>query len=375
MKYVGENKYYNQDVIISNKNNVYNSNKNCNNQVEVEENCTMPLNNCNDNYNCNYQHEEGNCKPHNDDCNCNNNHNDDCNCKPHHDDCNCNHHQDDCNCNHHYDDCYDDFCNIPDTDNCCTGIHCKINPSALKCICTYLDIIYSECNALGTPILIPIVAENSTGNTITEKYKPCSKCCHPCPVDDSSVFTIEKMNVCISNLTLTTPPDASDILVNGTPVISVTPQPDGSYTALISPSLNNELCSKRCLGTNVSVLLNSIGGWSFLAKYELCGKVTTTEGICKFAITIESLNTVPVTTEDMSTFVCSKICLPSSKDDDTPYLKIKFNGNAQLLNPSLSIVNDELQLDATLLLNPCSKLEMIENTKVCLNGMIRNNNK
>lgn len=333
MKYVSDKGFYNKDISISNNNSVY---------------CT------NGAYNSNIIMQGKDCENH--DCQVSGNE--------------CNNHDNKpiCTDKKHDDLCYDEpFCTIAPKDNCCKVCEHQLDPSKLKTVCTYLDIIYDEGKAIGTPIIDSAVVESADGNTVKEQYKPCDKnCCIPCNVDENSVYTIERMQVKVKRIKLSTEPSENQILINGLPALDVELQGDGSLVVMIDPALDDEACNNKCLGTKASVLLNALGGWELLLSYELCGRVTTTEGTCKFAVTFDTLTNVPYTT----TFVATEVCIPDLDEDSTPYMNVKFKTEAQIINPSLAIVNGDLELSTTLLINPYAKLEIIKNAKVCLHATV-----
>lgn len=305
--------------------------------------------------------------------NCNQPYQENCN-QPHQGNCNqvsCN--DQCCNENHPKNNC-DEEC--PVEDNCCTGgscpnSSCVYNPSKAKCICTYLDVVYDEKNAVGSTVLNPITT-NATDYLINAKYEANNGCCTPCTIDETSVFTIESAKVTIKSFLLNNQVITPNlVLVDGLPVLSITPVGNG-YTAIVDPAVIDNKCSCQNLGSKASVLLTDIGPWNYIAKYDLCGKVTTGGNTCKFHITIENLPTVPGTIVDLSTFVAPEVCLPPQKQGQPINLDIQFLGIGQIINPTLTFVQatQSVVLTATLMLNAQANLRIMENTKVCFNAML-----
>ncbi len=352
MKYVSQNGYSRQNLVVSDNNAYVSENtSNCNNNCET--NCVTSCNiNHNDNcdYICNTNHEQ----------NCNNNCNTNCNtnCNINHNS-NCEDHNYDCDTNNKHEDkfVYVDLCDKQQS--------CSSNNTNQTSICTYLDIICDECDAVGTPLIIPVEYIDSAESIIHQQYKSCSDCCHTCVVDESSIYTIEKMGVNIKSISLVNDPLKEQILINGIPALSVTAQKDGSYIALL-PLFNNEGCYNKS-----SVVFNNLGDWNILVEYSLFGVVTTQEGNCKFDISFENSTILPLETDSTSTFICPEISIANVDENSTPYMRFKFFATAQLVSPILKVVEGKLQFNSTLLVNPIAKLEVIKNAKVCLNTIIK----
>lgn len=288
-----------------------------------------------------------------------------------------NHHNEDDNCNkgcNKKDDGWD--CTSPD--KCCIGDTCVYDPTKVKCVCSYMDIIFSEDTVSGSPLFFNLDTGTGSGYTIKAEYKSLdSLCCIPCTIDTSSQFDIESIKVTIKSFVLSGPVQANSVLVNGTPIVSSLDE--NSLIANIPTTFLDENCSYCDKGTKVSILLNSLQSWNFIAKIDICGKVTTNSTTCKFKIFFT--NDVPdgsINVNSPSTFVAPEICLPNSNEYSPIILDVRFSASSQLIAPSLSAILSDpadptsivLTLTGNLILNPSANMQIIQNTKVCFNAMI-----
>lgn len=295
------------------------------------------------------------------------------------------HSQEKCSCQHNP----GDNCHIPNpdqdnwscgmTDKCCAGDTCSYDPSKAKCVCTYMDIIFSEDKASGSTLFDLINTGIGTNYTITTEYKSLDpNCCTPCLIDTTSIFTIESESVTIKNFTFTGAIAPTDILINGIPVLSATATNNG-ITALIDPSIIDANCAKCNKGTKAAILLNALQPWSFIAKIELCGKVTTNGTTCRFKISIENKPTTPEILPSPSTFVAPEVCLPNVTDGKPIVLDINFDAFSQIINPVITAIHTDpadltspivVTLTGNVMINTNADLQIMKNTKVCFNAMV-----
>lgn len=257
-------------------------------------------------------------------------------------------------------------------DKCCNGEICTLDPSKVKCICTYMDIIYSEETVNGSPIFYNIDTSQDSQFSVKAEYKPLDyHCCTPCIVDTTSQFELESVDVAFKNFQLIGPLNTNSVLINGV-AIDATLQSNG-LSAYIPNSYLNEDCLNKDKGTKISVLLNALASWNFVAKIDLCGKVTTNSTVCKFKI---SFLNEDISLSNMSTFVAQDVCIPNI---DSTLLNVRFDATSQLIDPLLTAVlsdptdptsNVILKLTGNMIINPIANLQILYNSKVCFNAMI-----
>lgn len=279
------------------------------------------------------------------------------------------------NCDNHYNE--DDKWDCEKTDKCCKGDVYDIDLSKTKCVCSYMDIIFSEKTVTGAPIFFNLDTGNGEEYNIKAEYKPLDhNCCTKCTIDTTSKFEIDDINVTIKPFNLVSPKNG-DVFIDGE-LVSYQVSPQGNLEASISSMILDKDCSDLCKGTKVSILLNNLESWNFIGKIDLCGTVTTNSVTCKFKVTFET-KSLGITTSLPSTFVAPQICIPNINEDGNINLIARFSAIAQLISPSLSAVlldptDDQspvvLTLTGNTMISPMANLEIIQNTKVCFNAMI-----
>lgn len=287
------------------------------------------------------------------------------------------HHDDDKDCNkgcHKKDDGWD--CTSPD--KCCNGDTCVFDPHKAKCVCSYIDLIFSEEKVAGSPLFYNLDTGDGEGFTIKAEYKSLDPlCCTPCMIDTSSQFTIESVKVTINKFTLEGPAQANNLLIDGTAIDFIIDSL--GLNSVISTAFLDDSCSYCDKGTNVSILLNALQDWSFVAKIDLCGKVTTNSTTCKFKVSFSNdLPNEEIDISSPSTFVAPEICIPNSDESSPIILDVRFTSTSQLIAPMLSAILSDpadptsivLTLKGNLILNPSADIKIIQNTKVCFNAMI-----
>lgn len=279
-----------------------------------------------------------------------------------------------CNCNSNKEGC--DFnCNA--ADNCCNCEVPNYNASQARPICTFLDYICDESKASGSTLFFDLDTASSS-----DKYNVLSQlvplCCNSgtCTIDADTKFTIESSKVVLKNFKYTGTITPSDVLVNGNPVLAVQTTATG-ISATVDPSILDQDCIDCNKGTKVSILLNALSPWEFLAKYELCGKTNACGETCKFKVSIENLVTLPETLTETSTFVSPELCLPSNDPNRPIVINIDFKAIGQLINPVLtgSTVSPCFTLVAKLMISTSANLTSLQNTKVCFPAVLANSKK
>lgn len=303
---------------------------------------------------------------------------DNCNCnnptpyppKP----CGCTH---ECQCNKPTpkpDDC-DNSC--APVNNCCNGQKCKFDSNKAKCVCTFMDVIFDEEIANGTTVFQFITA-TVPNFIITSEFTQSGQCCNACAVDSTSVFTVDSVRTTIKSLVLQDPTSVTltNVLIGGRPAISVTPD-NGGFSAVVDPSVLDAACNCKNEGTNSNVLITGLSDWNYIARHELCGKVTTGGTVCNFKITAENSPTIPGTIPDALTFVASDVCLPENTDSGEVRINVDFTGKGQLVNPVITAAGGPPPLPVTLtvsgnlVLNTLAELTVLKNSRVCIQGMVQ----
>lgn len=371
MSYINGNNIYGVRTVNDKSSKYYNSQNSkyeINPQV-MNENEMMPVKGFDQEVaqqsNCSYHQPQNPCPPPSD---CKENHGNQ------HNDCEDHHHN-------HQDDCKKKECKKDEwdcggkTDNCCNGQTCKFDPSKVKCVCTYMDLIFGESKAPGSTLFATIDTTTTADFVITNEYKPTDHCCNPCVIDATSSFTIDSTKVNLKRFAYTgTTITSGDILVNGSPVISVVTTPNG-LIATVNPSILDEDCIDSEKGTKATILLNSLAPWEYIASLVLCGKVTTNGTTCKYRMTIENIASVPGAVTTPSTFVASDLCLPPNEGTSPIVLDIRFSAFSQLINQTITPVTNAAGvvvpvLNGSLMLNTKADIQVLQNTKVCFNAMI-----
>lgn len=258
--------------------------------------------------------------------------------------------------------------------NCCSCDVPNYNPSLAKPICTFVDYICDETKASGSTLFFNLDTSVSSSNyTVSSQIAPI--CCNSgtCSITPDTKFTIESSKVVLKNFKFTGTAATSDVLVNGNPVLSVQPTPTG-ISATIDPSILDQACSDANKGTKVSLLLNALDPWEFLAKYELCGKIHSCGDTCKFKVSIENLITIPEVLVDPATFVTPELCLPSTDSSRPIVINIDFTAVGQLINPTLtgSTTNPCVTLAGKLMISTGANVTSLQNTKVCFPAVLAN---
>lgn len=274
--------------------------------------------------------------------------------------CTCN-----CNCNNN-NDC--DFDCDKDKNNCCKCAVPNYNPSLARPICTYLDYICDEDKTTGTPLFLAIDTATIADYIRVLEFLPICNTGTPCTVDTTSTFTIDSVKATIKDFNFIGPVVATSITVNGKPVLNPVTLPSG-ISATVDPTSLNKACTDANAGTNSTVYLNAIQSWQILAKFDLCGKVSTGGSTCKFKATFETA--YPVTIDSPSTFVAANLCLP---EDTSIAIKLNagFCATGQLLNPTISIPSTGVPptLSGNLMITPTADMQSIQNTKVCFPAVL-----
>lgn len=339
-------------------------NNNCNqNNYENNEHCTcgscdycLGQNNSLSRGNCCNSFGD-NCSSNNSYCDTNNYNQGCCNV------CGCN----PCCCNTSYcNDCDSDSCDCDS--NCCKGKNVIIDENAKsQVVCTNMDVIYDTCCALGTPLVITLDSVTDPDFVIDPMFKSCNYY-NNCTVDDTSVFTVESSQVIVTALTPVDAIDPSEILINGLPVTDVV-NVGNRYSAIINPlSVGTTDCSKNCPGTSSSLVINGIDNWEISLTIQVCGKVTTVDGTCKFNATIT--NAVPITNTTPVTFAVNDICIPPSNNNQGTNILFNIQACAQVINPVLTIPapGESLTFSGVLLINTSAPVQITQNKPVCFYG-------
>lgn len=264
----------------------------------------------------------------------------------------------------------------PATDACCCPDSSYFNHAKAQCICTYMNVLYSEGVANGPTNFVNLSVSVPNYKFTTEYSNVDPNCCNPCSVDSTSVFVVESSKATIKKFGLVSGTTilSSNVLVNGLPVLSVNPPENGGVSAVIDPESLNEECTCLGKGTKGNVLFNGISPWEYYVKYELCGKVTTCGNTCNFRIVAEN-TTIPAPIPDSLVFIQPEVCLPP-KTSDPVLLNAQFFAGGQLVNPVITAVGGPcpapvtLSIAGNLMLSTKADIQIMRNNKVCFMGTI-----
>lgn len=258
---------------------------------------------------------------------------------------------------------------------CCNPECCKLDHNKMRCICTFMDVLYDEGIAKG-PTVFDTITLSAPSYSVTAEYISADPCCPPVPIGSSSTFTVESSSAIVKQFFLptSTTVSPSNISVNGVNVLSVM-QTSNGYTTNVDLDVLQESCTCKGKGTLASAVINNLTGFEFIAKYILCGKVTTNGIASNFKITAENNSISPYTVPGTFTFIDPEICLPPSSSDPVN-LSFNFTGSGQLINPVVTAIGGPapapvtLTITSNLMLNTQANLQVSKNSKVCFKGTV-----
>ncbi len=279
----------------------------------------------------------------------------------------------------------------PDTALCGTPFSPKSldwkreEPTAL-----YADKVFSAHKATGSSIFYPLNTADLPDNFVSSyELTPCAGgCCCTNGLSADAVFEIQKSYVqldCFSVNEAAAPGEPSAIItpdnvtVNGLTVAAVT-QNNGRYVADISNIIGeilNPVCTAQCLGSKAFILLQNIGVLEFRVRFGFEGVVRSCGTLYRFKVYIASNEAIPLPTDQTTSFAIAEANIPCVEYGNAPILSFRLGGNAQVINPQLSVtVTDEtdvcngvaVNLAATLGITPLVYAEVIRNTLILVNG-------
>lgn len=272
-----------------------------------------------------------------------------------------------CDCN-----IVDEKCPSKGLKGCCMGVGCELDRNNIQNIPVYLNVIFDETCAPGSPLSASVTTTPQTYE-IVQRFQPFKGCCTDCLLDDSSIFEIDSIDVCVemipvNPLTIS----GSQVLVNGIPSPApIDTERTDLYRAEIDPGVTNSNCEEKCLGTKSSVLLDSIAGWTAIMRYDICGIVSTCGSTCKFFLSYKNLYTIPQTLTGTSTFIVDPICIPDFGPGQSPTLDFTFTAKAQIVNPVLTADGcSPPTLTGTVYVTPIVNMEVTKNQRACIRGSL-----
>lgn len=256
-----------------------------------------------------------------------------------------------------------------DNSLCCEGLSkVKFNVAKAKTICAYVDRIYDGKDGSGSP-LFHAVTTNPIDYISTLSLKPLNdNCCTTCAVGEDALFFIDNCpTVELLDINLATAPTAAKVLVNGAAVLAVADLGNSDYLVTLQDS--NIINIPECEGTGKksTLMLDTVGTWTYRAKYKLSGNMNYSGQTCKFEAVIEStIDVAPDTTA--STLIVQGICIPSKEAK----INLSIGGKISIINPQLSydpVANAPI-LVANVVIIPTVDAEVVENKKVCIQAII-----
>lgn len=262
--------------------------------------------------------------------------------------------------------------------NCCKGMVVdKYTMPESKGIYAYIERIFDEKHGEGSVMFKDIDIDLTDSNYIvTTKITPKSAKCCECNLSNCSIFTIDCVKASVALVAIANP-SASQVLINGTPTPDDPEESNGVYKVIIptDATVINHKCKADDLGTKANLLLNNIGPFTTYSVYELWGTVNTEGHICDFYVKIEDSLTGPgeLFTDSSSNLMVTNLCIPYSKVYYVPYILLNFNGDIELMNPELTIIQDTecgLNLQGRLMLTPKVLAEVIKPTKGTMHATI-----
>lgn len=255
----------------------------------------------------------------------------------------------------------------------------------------YADKIFSSHKATGSSIFYPFDTAGTPNNFVSNyQLTPCSGggCCCQNVLSEDAVFEIQKSYVqldCFSVNETAAPGDPSAVItpenvtVNGLEVAAVT-QENGRYTADVSNiigQLLNPVCTAQCLPSKAFVLLQNIGSLEFRVRFGFEGVVRSCGTLYRFKVYIANNETILLPEEQVTSFAIAETNIPCVENGYAPVLSFRFGGNAQIINPQLSVtLTDEgdpcggavITLSGTLGIIPLLYAEVVRNTLILVDG-------
>lgn len=263
-------------------------------------------------------------------------------------------------------------CPTTPASSCCQGMTVpKFNVSKAKTICGYIDRIYDYEVGPGSAIFDNITTDTIAYSTSIVVTSPISNCCVPCSLASNSVFNVSDCQIAtLTSLTPGTALTVGNVLVNGSPVNSLTLNANGSYTATLSQSNAVPLsdCYEAGLGTKSTFMITNAGNpWFYSGNYQLYGTVNTAGQNCNFQLNFQEIAPTTATTTT-STFIIQNICIP----DENATLNFYINGVVDLITPS--VVYDPVSqtpiVNTNVAISPNVTVEVLQKTKVCMQAMV-----
>ncbi|MGL4849549.1 MAG: hypothetical protein ACRC28_11630 [Clostridium sp.] len=272
---------------------------------------------------------------------------------------------------------YNSKCNCNNTNEvkkcenslCCDGLSkVKFNVAKAKTICAYVDRIYDGKSGSGSP-LFHALTTNATDYISTLSLKPLNEnCCTTCAVGDDALFFVDNCpTVELLDINVVTAPTPAKVLVNGAAVAAVADLGNSDYKVTLLDA--NIINIPECEGTGKksTLMLDTIGTWTYRAKYKLNGTMNYSGQTCKFEAVIEStIDVAPDTAA--STLIVQELCIPSKEAK----INLSIGGKISIINPQLSydpVANAPI-LKANIVIIPTVDAEVIENKKVCMQAMV-----
>lgn len=264
--------------------------------------------------------------------------------------------------------------NIPpiDTDICCNGqIPPKFNIAKAQTICCYVDRIFDSKCITGSAIFDSITTDTISYSTsfVTNNKNPM--CCVPCSLNSTSNFyPSDSIMSDLISLSPVTPLTLSNVLVNGVPVTNLVQNIDGSYTASIGDTLDNdsEVCDNPNSGVRSTLLVTNVGNpWNYMATHTIYGLLNTSGQCCDFKLNFENLKAKSAQTQS-STFMVQNICIPPHSESIT----FSFNGSVSLLNPIITFdtISNLPIVSGNIVINPIMSIEILQKTKACIQAIL-----
>lgn len=241
----------------------------------------------------------------------------------------------------------------------------------------YVDKVFSAHRAEGSSIFYPL-ATADLGENITTVYELTSCaggcCCQTNTLSPDAVFEIQNSYVQLDCLSVaeaapaTITPDM--VTVNGETVNDVT-QSSGLFVANISnliTELTNPACLAQGLPSQAYLLLQNIPGLQMRVRLGFEGVVRSGGVLYRFKLYMANNEAIPLLQGTTTSFAVASVNIPCIENGMIPAITFRFDGTADVINPVLSVTEDNdtnevtVNLNCTLGITPLAYVEVVRRT-------------
>lgn len=279
----------------------------------------------------------------------------------------------------------------PDTGVCGTPFQAKNLPwKKAESAAVYADKIFSAHKADGSSLFYALNTADTPENFVSAyELTPCTGgcCCGTGTLSEDAVFEIRKSYVQLDCFSVNEPEPSgpstvitpAQVTVNGAAVNGITFE-NGRYTADLSNiigDLINPVCAAQDLPSDAYLLLQGIGNLEFRVRFGFEGVVRSCGALYRFKVYVATNEAILLPEAQTTSFAIAKANIPCIENGNSPVLSFRFGGDAQVINPQLSVTVDDtadpcngvtVNLTATLGITPAVYAEVVRRTLMMING-------